>query len=311
MLPTQIARAAQKPAQMAAMRGLARPQMKVSNVGLGGARRWNQEEARGGKPKLIFRFGLRDVPVELYPMAFVVGAACVGAAFAVGRHFYLDGSSDGGPAPQTLLDVMSWLLGDGHGDNSATAFNECSCNSRASAMSDLLSHLSHVPTVAYPLAAGLVTTSSILFGNVGLSLVGPLPIIRGRLGAHNLDAKQRVRVWKLFFDGAATYIVTGTVLTTTLHLLVPFLTRSPLVRSAALVSAASSISIIPFTMVFIMPTNKRLGVLDAQADLSGAEEKEAGELIAKWEGRHNIRYAFYELGWAAGLVALVGAVAGW
>jgi hypothetical protein len=53
MLPTQIARAAQKPAQMAAMRGLARPQMKVSNVGLGGARRWNQEEARGGKPKLV------------------------------------------------------------------------------------------------------------------------------------------------------------------------------------------------------------------------------------------------------------------
>ncbi|RSH92975.1 hypothetical protein EHS25_008423 [Saitozyma podzolica] len=178
-------------------------------------------------------------------------------------------------------------------------------------MSDLLSHLSHVPTVTYPLAAGLVTTSSILFGNVGLSLVGPLPIIRGRLGTHNLDAKQRVRVWKLFFDGAATYIVAGTVLTTTLHLLVPFLTRSPLVRSAAVVSAASSISIIPFTLVFIMPTNKRLGVLDAQADLSGAEEKEAGELIAKWEARHNLRYAFYELGWAAGLVALVGAVAGW
>lgn len=53
MLPTQIARAAQKPIQTAAMRGLARPQMKVSSVGLGGARRWNQEEARGGKPKLV------------------------------------------------------------------------------------------------------------------------------------------------------------------------------------------------------------------------------------------------------------------
>ncbi|OCF38385.1 hypothetical protein I317_07853, partial [Kwoniella heveanensis CBS 569] len=39
----------------------------------------------------IFRFGLRDIPVELYPMAFVVGAACIGAGFAVGRHFYLDG----------------------------------------------------------------------------------------------------------------------------------------------------------------------------------------------------------------------------
>jgi hypothetical protein len=48
-----------------------------------------------------------------------------------------------------------------------------------------------------------------------------------------------------------------------------------------------------------MPTNKRLGVLDAQADFSGAEEKEAGELIAKWEARHNLRYGFYGVGWAA------------
>jgi hypothetical protein len=60
-----------------------------------------------------------------------------------------------------------------------------------------------------------------------------------------------------------------------------------------------------------MPTNKRLGVLDAQADFSGAEEKEAGELIAKWEARHNLRYGFYGVGWAAGPVALMGAVAGW
>jgi len=54
-------------------------------------RRWATQDNRGGKSKLIFRFGLRDVPVELYPMAFVVAAACVGAAFAVARHFYLDG----------------------------------------------------------------------------------------------------------------------------------------------------------------------------------------------------------------------------
>ncbi|KAK6905876.1 hypothetical protein L486_08159 [Kwoniella mangroviensis CBS 10435] len=64
----------------------------IASTGLGIAgRRWNTQEQRGGKSKLIFRFGLRDIPVELYPMAFVVAAACVGAGFAVGRHFYLDG----------------------------------------------------------------------------------------------------------------------------------------------------------------------------------------------------------------------------
>ncbi|WWD17706.1 hypothetical protein CI109_102147 [Kwoniella shandongensis] len=63
----------------------ARP-ASVSSLGLGIAgKRWNTQEQRGGKSKLIFRFGLRDIPVELYPMAFVVAAACVGAGIAVGR----------------------------------------------------------------------------------------------------------------------------------------------------------------------------------------------------------------------------------
>ncbi|KAK8866090.1 hypothetical protein IAR55_001241 [Kwoniella newhampshirensis] len=67
----------------------ARPQGSVNALGLGIAgRRWNTQESRGGKSKLIFRFGLRDIPVELYPMAFVVAAACVGAGIAVGRQFY-------------------------------------------------------------------------------------------------------------------------------------------------------------------------------------------------------------------------------
>lgn len=40
-----------------------------------------------------------DVPVELYPMGFVVGAGVIGAAFAIGRHFYLDGVSAPFPLP--------------------------------------------------------------------------------------------------------------------------------------------------------------------------------------------------------------------
>ncbi|WWC58756.1 uncharacterized protein I303_101300 [Kwoniella dejecticola CBS 10117] len=84
----QSASALRQPVARAAFR----PQGSIGSTGLGIAgRRWNTQEQRGGKSKLIFRFGLRDIPVELYPMAFVVGAACVGAGFAVGRHFYLDG----------------------------------------------------------------------------------------------------------------------------------------------------------------------------------------------------------------------------
>ncbi|KAI5452555.1 hypothetical protein NCC49_000717 [Naganishia albida] len=44
------------------------------------------------KAKLVFRFGLRDIPVELYPMLVVVVAACVGGTFALARQFYKDSS---------------------------------------------------------------------------------------------------------------------------------------------------------------------------------------------------------------------------
>ncbi|ORX37411.1 hypothetical protein BD324DRAFT_448418 [Kockovaella imperatae] len=55
------------------------------------AKRFNTPENRGGRSKLIFRFGLRDLPVELYPIAFITAVALVGAGVAIGRHLYLDG----------------------------------------------------------------------------------------------------------------------------------------------------------------------------------------------------------------------------
>ncbi|KAG9126947.1 hypothetical protein FRC07_001280 [Ceratobasidium sp. 392] len=42
------------------------------------------------KAKLTFRFGPKDVPIELWPMGAVVGAGLVGAGFAISRHFYKD-----------------------------------------------------------------------------------------------------------------------------------------------------------------------------------------------------------------------------
>ncbi|KAK4685616.1 hypothetical protein P7C73_g4528, partial [Tremellales sp. Uapishka_1] len=86
---------------------MARPLVHIrapapKGLGIAG-QRFNMEESRGGKSKLIFRFGLKDVPTELYPMMFVVGAAVVGATFAIGRHFWLDGlrlTPSGGKSPK-------------------------------------------------------------------------------------------------------------------------------------------------------------------------------------------------------------------
>ncbi|CAE6488345.1 unnamed protein product [Rhizoctonia solani] len=42
------------------------------------------------KAKLVFRFGPKDVPIELWPMGAVVFAGIIGAGFAISRHFYKD-----------------------------------------------------------------------------------------------------------------------------------------------------------------------------------------------------------------------------
>ncbi|WVO19995.1 uncharacterized protein IAS62_001285 [Cryptococcus decagattii] len=67
-------------------------QTLLTSSRLGGvAKRFNSTSPgpRSDKPKLVFRFGLRDIPVELYPILFVTGAACVGGGVALGRQIYL------------------------------------------------------------------------------------------------------------------------------------------------------------------------------------------------------------------------------
>lgn len=68
---------------------------------------------------------------------------------------------------------------------------------------DMSAILSLTPYAVYPLSVGLLTTSSILFGNIGCSLTGPLPIIKGELGNVKLNGKQKLGIWEAFFDEAA------------------------------------------------------------------------------------------------------------
>jgi hypothetical protein len=63
--------------------------------------------------------------------------------------------------------------------------------------------VSSIPPAVYPLGVGLLTTSSIFFGNIGLSLTGPLPIIKGEIGEIELNGKQKLGIWQAFFDEAA------------------------------------------------------------------------------------------------------------
>ncbi|KAG9097493.1 hypothetical protein FS749_006158 [Ceratobasidium sp. UAMH 11750] len=61
------------------------------------------DAAGKNKAKLVFRFGPKDVPVELWPMGAVVIAGIIGAGFAISRHFYKDEDVSGGLTPLCLF----------------------------------------------------------------------------------------------------------------------------------------------------------------------------------------------------------------
>ncbi|GKT63215.1 hypothetical protein ColTof4_05196 [Colletotrichum tofieldiae] len=170
------------------------------------------------------------------------------------------------------------------------------------------------PPATCALGAGLVVTSSLLFGNIGLTLTGPLPIIRDQLGTSSLSAKQKVRVWRLFFDeateiaGYQRYVIVGTGLTAALHLGAFASGDSPVSRRLAVMSALCSVVTLPYTAMVIMPTNKALITLDDKVALSEMDRRKSGKLIEKWDRLHKIRFLMYGSAWLCGLAAFMAAL---
>ncbi|ORY29333.1 hypothetical protein BCR39DRAFT_532388 [Naematelia encephala] len=158
-----------------------------------------------------------------------------------------------------------------------------------------------LPLAVYPLGITLLTTSSMVYGNVGLSLVGPVPIITETLGQSTLSPKQKVRVWSLFFKAAAVPIVRGTLLNTVLFSLTAYLTPSSLVRRITIASAVSAFSILPWTVVMIQPTNKALLAMDSKEEITPAEEADVDSLIQQWNFLHKWRYVGYGGAWLGAL----------
>lgn len=105
------------------------------------------------------------------------------------------------------------------------------------------------------------------------------------------------------------FVVTGTILTSALHLLaLPLLPERNLkILSAS--SAVFSLSIFPYTGLVILPTIESLKMLNKKAELTPSEEKEADRLIRRWDAQHKVRYGMFAPAWVAGLAAFVGLLA--
>lgn len=66
-----------------------------------------------------------------------------------------------------------------------------------------------------------------------------------------------------------------------------------------------SITMVPYTLAFIMPTNHQLMALNVKAekseDIDGAK---VDELIKAWVGLHNVRYISYIGAWLCSMAAI-------
>lgn len=87
---------------------------------------------------------------------------------------------------------------------------------------------------------------------------------------------------------------------------------SAFVRKLSVTGAICSALVVPYTVLFLAPTNSELFDIHKSGDLdtgvAGDENpraKHANALLDKWEKLHNVRYLAFISGWALALTALV------
>ena len=84
-----------------------------------------------------------------------------------------------------------------------------------------------------------------------------------------------------------------------------FLASDLRVRQLSVIAAVSTLSILPYTAIFMLPTNEALAEIESVSveALKGKEEK-ALDKVDTWRARHVVRIVLGAVGWVAGVVAL-------
>ncbi|WWD16718.1 hypothetical protein CI109_101149 [Kwoniella shandongensis] len=171
-------------------------------------------------------------------------------------------------------------------------------------MSLIRSRLLSLPAPSITLALGGIGTAYVFFANIAEAQRGIIPLLNGRFGKLELGEKERVMLWNSYFDSAAKWIVSTSVLNSLLSFTTSYLHPSPNIRRLALLSGIFSISIVPTTfLVGLLPINSRLKELTK----AGVEVRrsEGRELVQGWEKRHALRIPLYAIAWGLNLVAVL------
>ncbi|KAL1745187.1 hypothetical protein HDZ31DRAFT_36976 [Schizophyllum fasciatum] len=168
------------------------------------------------------------------------------------------------------------------------------------------------PTAA-ALGLGLTASGYFTFGNYGAACFGIMPAIVPGRDSVRLEAGKAVELWAFFYEKAAVHFSTASLTAATSYFAAGYLYAGPArhVKGMLFGAGAVILSILPWTVILMLPINKELlATRDSVRSGSGREltidEAEAswGRLGA-WNRLHIYRMLCGAASYAVGLAALL------
>ncbi|KAK6908648.1 hypothetical protein I204_02059 [Kwoniella mangroviensis CBS 8886] len=179
-------------------------------------------------------------------------------------------------------------------------------------MTTLTNAITSLPAPSITLALGGLTTAYVFFANIGETQRGSIAYLNGRLTPVTLNDKERAKVWRGYFKPAATWIVSGSLISSALNITTSYLHKSHLISKITFVSGLASVWILPITFfVGLLPINSRLFELAEQDEgtankiITPTSDDEAKKLIKTWEEKHLIRLPSYGVAWGLSFLAIL------
>jgi len=170
------------------------------------------------------------------------------------------------------------------------------------------------------LLSGLISSSYFVFGNLGAAKFGVVPIILA--DKVKIPVLTKVGLWQEHYDIAkVSYTVHSQGQESSLneqkHMSLAglvsgvsfasaaFLSHTDAIRYAAMIAAALSFTIGPFTLLGIFPTNNALIKMRQASTFGPGDEADAMSLLRKWNKLNTIRMTIGFGAWLVGLAAFV------
>lgn len=106
-------------------------------------------------------------------------------------------------------------------------------------------------------------------------------------------------------DSGQFYSLSGAILNMVCGILVATTHPAVGIQRLGFGSAVFSLTMIPYTLAFIMPTNKEIMSLNDKAEKGeSVDSAQVSELISRWVPLHSMRYVSYVGAWLCSIAAL-------